>query len=130
MLDHKAVLNDRTGNTDHVGFLEGISANHVARHLARQHHHRNRVHVGSGNTCNGISSARTGSHQHNTSLTSGTGITVRHMGSRLLMTNQNMVHLRFFKQGIVDMQQSTTRVPIDIFNAFVAQEADDHFSAG
>jgi hypothetical protein len=36
MLDHEAVLHDRPGDTDHVGFLEGIGADHGARHLAGQ----------------------------------------------------------------------------------------------
>jgi hypothetical protein len=27
------------------------------------------------------------------------------------------------------MQESTTRVPVDVLNAFVTQEADDHLSA-
>ncbi|AKA22470.1 hypothetical protein PCL1606_10150 [Pseudomonas chlororaphis] len=51
------------------------------------------------------------------------------MGSRLLMTNQDVGHFRFFEQGIVNMKESTTRVPIDIFDAFVTQEADEHLTA-
>jgi len=27
------------------------------------------------------------------------------------------------------MQESTTRVPVDVLNAFVTQKADDHLSA-
>ncbi|GBH07861.1 Glycine/D-amino acid oxidase [Pseudomonas syringae pv. actinidiae] len=45
------------------------------------------------------------------------------------MTNKDMADGRFFEQGIVDMQKGTTRVPIDVLNAFVTQKADDHFSA-
>ncbi|KPB86620.1 Uncharacterized protein AC504_1871 [Pseudomonas syringae pv. maculicola] len=45
------------------------------------------------------------------------------------MANKDMAYRRFFEQGIVDMQESTTRVPIDMLNAFVTQKADDHFSA-
>ncbi|MNC07077.1 hypothetical protein D3C75_546070 [compost metagenome] len=51
------------------------------------------------------------------------------MGSRLLVTNQDVAYFRFFEQGIVNMQESTTRVPVDVLNAFVTQEADDHLSA-
>jgi len=51
------------------------------------------------------------------------------MGSCLLVTNQDVAHFRFFEQSIVNMKESTTRVPVDVLNAFVTQEADDHFSA-
>ena len=33
MLDHEAVLHDGPGDTDHVGFLEGIGSDHGAGHL-------------------------------------------------------------------------------------------------
>ncbi|MCY1305567.1 hypothetical protein D9M70_553800 [compost metagenome] len=129
MLDDEAVLHDRTGNTDHVGFLEGIGADHVARHLAGQDHHRDGVHVGGGDAGNGVGRTRAGSHQHNTGFAGGAGVAVGHVGSSLLMTDQDVGHIVFFEQGIVDMQEGTTRVPIDVLNAFVTQRADDHFSA-
>ncbi|MNS30954.1 hypothetical protein D3C72_629970 [compost metagenome] len=129
VLDHEAVLHDRPGDTDHVGFLERIGANHGARHLAGNDHHRNGVHVGGGDTGDGVCCARTGSHQYHAGFTGGTGVAVSHMGSRLLVTNQDVGHFRFFEQGIVDMKKSTTRVPVDIFDAFVTQEADEHLTA-
>jgi hypothetical protein len=52
------------------------------------------------------------------------------MGGGLFMANQDVLDFRFLEQGIVNMKESTTRVPVDVLNAFVAQEADDHFSAG
>jgi hypothetical protein len=52
------------------------------------------------------------------------------MGRSLLVTNQDVGHFRFFEQGIIDVQEGTTRIPIDVLNAFVTQRADDHFSAG
>ncbi|CAB1404509.1 FIG00966894: hypothetical protein [Pseudomonas fluorescens] len=51
------------------------------------------------------------------------------MSCRLLVTNQDVSHFRFFEQGIVNMQESTTRVPVDIFDAFVTQKADEHLTA-
>ncbi|MNZ14166.1 hypothetical protein D3C78_310830 [compost metagenome] len=130
MLDDEAVLHDRAGDTDHVGFLEGVGTDHVARHLAGQDHHRNGVHVGGGDAGDGVGRARAGSHQHHTGLAGGAGVAVGHVGSSLLMTDQDVGHIVFFEQGIVDMQEGTTRVPIDVLNAFVTQRADDHFSAG
>ncbi|RMO09060.1 hypothetical protein ALQ47_200073 [Pseudomonas cichorii] len=51
------------------------------------------------------------------------------MGGSLFMTNKNMVYGRFFEQCVVDMQQSTTWVPVDIVDAFVTQKADEHLTA-
>ncbi len=59
VLDHEAVLHDRPGDTDHVGFLERVGTDHVARNLAGQHHHRNRIHVGGRDTRNGVGCAGT-----------------------------------------------------------------------
>ncbi|MND73429.1 hypothetical protein D3C80_650030 [compost metagenome] len=130
MLDDEAVLHDRAGDTDHVGFLEGVGTDHVARHLAGQDHHRNGVHVGGGDAGDGVGRARAGSHQHHTGLAGGAGVAVGHMGSSLFMTDQDVGHVVFLEQGIVDMQEGTARVPVDVLNAFVTQRADDHFSAG
>ena len=130
MLDHEAVLNDRPGDTDHVGFLEGVGADHGARHLTGNDHHRDRVHEGSGDTGDGICRARAGGHQHHAGLASRARIAIGHVGGSLLMTNQDMFDGLFLEKRIVDMQNGTARVPVDVLNAFVTQGADDHFSAG
>ncbi|EGH47570.1 hypothetical protein PSYPI_36981, partial [Pseudomonas syringae pv. pisi str. 1704B] len=54
---------------------------------------------------------------------------IGHVRGSLLVANKDVAHRRFFEQGIVDMQEGTTGVPIDMLNAFVTQKADDHFSA-
>jgi hypothetical protein len=46
------------------------------------------------------------------------------------VAHKNVAYGRFFEQRIVNMQEGTTRVPVDMLNAFVTQKADDHFSAG
>ena len=108
---------------------ERVGADHGARHLARQDHHRNRIHVRGGNTGDGIGCTRAGSHQHYASLAGGTGIAVCHVGCSLLVTNQDVLDFRLFEQRVVYMKESTARVPVDVLNAFVTQEADDHLSA-
>ena len=130
MFDHEAVLNDWPGNPDHVGFLERIGADHVAWHLPGDDHHGNRVHVGGGNPGDRIRRARAGCHQHNAGLAGRAGITIGHVCSGLLVAHEDVRHLGLFEQRIVDMQQSTARIPVNVLNAFVTQEADDHFSAG
>ena len=129
VLDHEAVLHDRPRDTDHVGFLEGIGTHHGARHLAGEDDHRNRIHVGGGNAGDGIGRTRAGGYQHHTGLAGGTGVAVCHMGRSLFVTNQDVFDFRFLEQGVVNMKKSTARVPVDVLNAFVTQEADDHLSA-
>ncbi len=130
MLDHEAVLHDGSGDTDHIGFLEGIGADHVARNLTGDDHHRDRVHESGSNAGDGIGRTRTGSHQHHAGLAGCPRITIGHVGGGLLVTNQDVLDGLFLEKRIVNMQNGTTRVPVDVLNAFVAQEADDHFSAG
>ena len=73
--------------------------------------------------------APAGSHQHDTGLAGGAGVAVGHMGSRLFVAHQDVGHVVLLEERVVDMQEGTTRVPVDVLNAFVAQRADDHFSA-
>ncbi len=61
-------------------------------------------------------------------FTGGTGVAVSHMGRGLLVTNQDVSYIRFLEQGIVDMKESTTRVPVDVLDAFVTQKADEHLT--
>jgi hypothetical protein len=46
--DQEVVLGDGDGDPGDVGFLEGVGADHAARHLAGDGHHRDRVHIGVG----------------------------------------------------------------------------------
>ena len=128
MLDHEAVFHDRPGNTDHVGFLECIGTHHGAGHLAGNDHHRDGVHIRSRDAGNGIRCAWAGRHQYHAGFTGGTGITVSHMGRSLFVANQDVGNSRFLEQCVVDMQQSTTWVPVDIVDAFVTQKADEHLT--
>jgi hypothetical protein len=51
------------------------------------------------------------------------------MGSSLFVANQDVGNSRFLEQCVVDMQQSTAWVPVDIVDAFVTQKADEHLTA-
>ena len=129
MLDHETVFHDRPGDTDHVGFLECIGTDHGASDLAGNDHHRDGVHISSRNAGNSIGCAWTGRYQYHAGFTGGTGITVSHMGCSLFVANQDVGNSRFLEQCVIDVQQSTTRVPVDIVNAFVTQKADEHLTA-
>ncbi len=124
------MLHDGPGNTDHVRFLEGVLADQVALHLAGQHHHGNRIHVGGGNTGDGIGGAGAGGDQHHAGLAGGTGIAVRRMGRRLFMAHQYVGHLAVLEQGVVYVQNRATGIAENVLYTFVFQSAGDHFAAG
>ncbi len=49
-----AVLGDRQRDAGDVGFLKCVVANELARHLTRDAHHRDRVHLRSGDACDEV----------------------------------------------------------------------------
>ena len=124
------MLHHRTGHTNHVGFLEGVIANPVRAYLTGQHHHGNRVHKSGGQAGNGVSGARPGGDHDHTRLAGGTGIAVRRMGSRLLVTNQNVADRVLLEQCIVNVQYGPSGIPEDVLHSLVLQRTDHHFRAG
>ena len=129
ILNQEAVLNDRPGNTHHIGFLKRITANFIPGNLARDDNHRNRVHVRSGNTGNGIGSTRTGRHQNGTYFASRTGMAICRMGCSLFMANENMLNIRLLKQCIINMQRSPTGVTPQVLNTGIPKCTNDDFTA-
>src|SRR5690606_32011504 len=92
-LDHVAVLHDGTGNTDHVGFLEGVVTDLVAGNLAGDHHQGNGIHVGGGNAGDGIGGTGPGGDQHRPHLAGDAGIGIGGVDRGLLVAHQDMVDL-------------------------------------
>ncbi|SCU83807.1 hypothetical protein CNECB9_4260011 [Cupriavidus necator] len=127
MANHKVVLDDWPGNADRIAFLECILPNQRGRNIAGDDHHRNRVEIGSGNACNGIGNTRPGCHQRNTHLAGGSGVPVCGVDGRLLMANQQMLHIVLPVQGVVDWKHSAARISPDCANSFEAERLDDHF---
>src|SRR5690606_14945383 len=113
-----------------VGLLEGVGADHGARHLARDHYHWNGIRVGGGNAGDGVGGTGAGGHHDHTSLAGGPGVAVGHVGGGLLVADQDMGHVVLTEQRIVNVQEGTARVPVNVLNALVPQSANDHFSAG
>ena len=118
-----------TRDADVVGFLEGIIADQVGRHLPGEHNQWNRIHVCRCNTGNGIGCTRPGCDDDDTRLAVGTRITIRRMRGRLFMPDQDMLHLVLRIEGIIDVQYRTTRVAEQVFDAFVLQCTHKYFCA-
>ncbi len=51
------------------------------------------------------------------------------MGRRLLVPDQDMLHLVLRVQGIIDVQHRTARIAEQVFDPFVLQCAHKYFSA-
>jgi hypothetical protein len=68
ILDQEIVLDAGTGDANRVAFLEGILTDILGRHLAGDDHHRDGIHVGSGDAGHRIGHARPGGHQSNADL--------------------------------------------------------------
>ena len=124
------MLNDRSRNTDRIHFLESIIPDEMFRHLAGDNNHRNRIHIGGGNTSNRIGCTRTRSDQHHARFTCRSGITIGGMRCPLFMTNKYMLHIILLIKSIVNMQYGTTWVTKYIINAFCFQAFNNNFCAG
>ena len=87
---HPGVLNNWQGDAKDVGFLEGISANGGAAHLASDHHHGHRIHLGRGDPRNQIGGSGTGGAKTNPHLAGGAGIGVGGVGAPLFVAHQQV----------------------------------------
>jgi hypothetical protein len=107
--------------------LKRILTDYVARHLAGQHHQRNRIHVSGGDTGNSIGRTRAGSHQANARLASGARIAVRRVRGTLFVAHQDMLHVGLFLQRVVNVQDCPARIAEDMLDTFVLQKLDYDF---
>ena len=125
----EAVLHHGARDPHHVGFLEGIGANEVARYLRGNHNQGNGVDVGGCDSSDRIGGPRTRGHHHDPRASRGSGITVRHVGGGLLVTHQDVLDPLLFEDCVINVQRGATGIAEQIFHALVLQGADQHFSA-
>ena len=97
--------------------------------LSGKNHQWNGIHIGRGNTGNGVGDARTGSHQHHTGFAGGARIAVCSMGGALFVTDEDMFYVCLFVEFVVNMQHRTARIAEQVLDPFVFQRADEYFSA-
>jgi hypothetical protein len=124
IFDQEIVFDDGAGDADGVAFLEGIQANRVGGHLPGDDDHRDAVHVGCGNACDGIGHAGTRGDQRHTHITRGTCIAVSSMNSCLLVAHQNVLNRVLFVKRVVDVQYGATGVAPEVFDVFCLQGFD------
>jgi hypothetical protein len=98
------VLDHGAGDADRVAFLERILADGVARHLAGDHHHGNRVHVGGRQARDGIGHARTGRDHGDADLVRAARIGIGGVDRGLLVAYQDVLEFVLLEDGVVDVQ--------------------------
>jgi len=84
--------------------------------------------MGRGNTTDRIGGARPGRHKTDADLARSPGISIRRMDSSLLMTNQDMLEIRFH-QGIVNIDNSRPGIAENGIHALIFQGFEKYFSS-
>ena len=128
VFNQEIVFHDRAGDADRVALLECIETDRMGWHLTGDDHHGDAVHVGRGDTGDGVGYTRTGGDERDADVTSGAGIAVRSMDSRLFMAHQNVLNRLLFEKSVIDVQHGTAGVTPDIFDVFSLERLDEYFS--
>ena len=127
VLDQEIMFYTRTSNPDGVTFLECILPDVMRRHLTGEHNHRNRIHVGGGDTGDGICHAGTGGNQSNADPLRRTRIGVCRVNSGLLMAHKHVLYLILLEKCIIDVKNGPTRVTEYTIHLFFLQAPDYNF---
>ncbi len=123
------MFHDWTGDTHHIGFLKRVSADQVTLDLTGNDDHWNGVHVRSRDTRDRVRRTRATSDKDDTGLTGCPRVPICHVCRCLLVAHQDMLDLILLEQRIIDVQDRSTRVTKDVFNAFILKGTDQHVSA-
>ncbi len=91
ILHQEIVLGNRPGDTNNVGFLEGIVTNQGGRNLSGDNHQGNGIHVGGGDTGDRIGRSRTAGGDGHPHLPGCPGIPVGGMYRSLLVPSQDVL---------------------------------------
>lgn len=123
------VFNDREGNSENIGFLEGAPADCGRGHLAGDSDHRDGVHVGIGDAGDEVGCARTGSGHHNANLSGRPGVALGHERPALFVAGKNSTDLFRSGQGLVEHHARATGVSEDGIDASMLEGLDKDVAA-
>ena len=124
------VLHAGASNPHRVAFLKSVQTDCVRGHLAGEHHHGDRIHVGGRNARHRIGDARTTRDQANADLARGPRVRVGSMNRCLFVAHQNVLDLILRVQRVVDVKDRAAGIPKDVLDPFFLEAADDNFRAG
>ena len=123
------MLNAGARDADGIDFLKRIQANGMGRDLPADDDQRDRIHIGGGDTRDGVSYAGAGSYQRHSHLVTGAGVAIRCVHRRLLVPHQDMLDLILLEQLVVNKQHGATRIAKNIIHPFFLQTTYRNFSA-
>ena len=88
----KIVLRDRPCDAHDIRLLEGVVADHSRRHLARECHNRDRIHVGGGDSRYEVCRTGAGGCDTDADPSGGAGVAVGSMCRRLFVTGKDKIN--------------------------------------
>lgn len=109
-LDHHVPLGASTGDTDHIGFLEGIGSNSAGGDLTTENNHRGTIRHGILHGSDNVSGTGARSNENDTGLARGTGITLGHVTSTLFMLGKEELEVLRVVDSIENGENGTTGV--------------------
>ena len=130
ILHQDVVLHTGARDAHRVHFLEGIVADEMGCHLGTEHHQRDGIHVGGGDTGHGVRHARAGGHQHHAGAAGGARVAVGRVGRALFVAHQDMLHVLLLVEGVIDMQGGAARIAEHVLDAFILEATDKDLCAG
>ena len=130
VLDQPVVLGARPRDADRVALLEGIVADQMRRHLARQHHDGDRIHQRVGEPGDRVRGAGTGGHQHDADFAGGTGVALGCVHGATLLAHEDVLDLLLLKDLVVDGQHGAAGIAEDVLDTLVGKRLEDDFGAG
>ena len=83
----------------------GASCRRIIPDLARDHKHRNRIHVTAGHACHSVNSPWPGGNADSGNLIINSGITLRRHGTGLFMVIIHAVKSLLMPQSIIQMHR-------------------------
>ena len=129
-LQQEAMLDHGHGDAHDVGFLERIGAYNAARDLAADHDQRDRIHVCSGYSRDGIRSARAAGDQHNAHFAGCARVAVCHMRGALLVAREHVANFPAVVEGVVNLNGLTARITEDGIDSLCFERGYDGLRAG
>ena len=119
------VLGAGPGDAGRVGFLKGVIADQMRRHLARETHDRHRVHQRVGEAGHGVCRAGPARHQDDPDLPGRAGIAFRSMHRAPLLAHQDVAQRVLLEQGVVDRQDRAPGIAEYDIDALIDERLDD-----
>ena len=133
------VLGDGTHEAGHRRFLECIGTYRSGRHLAADHHDRNRIRHAITHRCHGVRRTGTGRHQTYANLAARARIAGGHEACALLVGRNDQRNLTariacpllvVDEDGVVRRKDGTAAIAEDGVYAFVGEHLNDDVGAG